>query len=86
LRVILEDGRLYLTLGTGQNTPKVYGGVDLKKLGRDKNKKSARDLQRALVLRTPSGRKMGHGANGEIGVARVEMSITRIAQGLRLEV
>ena len=86
LRVILEDGRLYLTLGTGQNTPKVYGGVDLKKLGRDKNKKSARDLQRALVLRTPSGRKMGHGANGEIGVARVEMSITRIAQELRLEV
>jgi hypothetical protein len=86
LRVILEDGRLYLTLGTGQNTPKVYGGVDLKKLGRDKNKKSAGDLQRALVLRTPSGRKMGHGANGEIGVARVEMSITRIAQELRLEV
>lgn len=86
LRVILEDGRLYLTLGTGQNTPKVYGGVDLKKLGRDKNKKSARDLLRALVLRTPSGRKMGHGANGEIGVARVEMSITRIAQELRLEV
>jgi len=86
LRVILEDGRLYLTLGTGQNTPKVYGGVDLKKLGRDKNKKSAGDLQRALVLRTSSGRKMGHGANGEIGVARVEMSITRIAQELRLEV
>jgi hypothetical protein len=86
LRVILEGGRLYLTLGTGQNTPKVYGGVDLKKLGRDKNKKAAGDLHRALVLRTPSGRKMGHGANGEIGVARVEMSITRIAQELRLEV
>jgi hypothetical protein len=86
LRVILEEGRLYLTLGTGQNTPKVYGGVDLKKLGRDKNKKSAGDLHRALVLRTPSGRKMGHGANGENGVARVEMSITRIAQELRLEV
>ena len=86
LRVILEEGRLYLTLGTGQNTPKVYGGVDLKKLGRGKNKKSAADLQRALVLRTPSGRKTGHGANGEIGVARVEMSITRIAQELRLEV
>jgi DNA-binding transcriptional MerR regulator len=86
LRVILEEGRLYLTLGTGQNTPKVYGGVDLKKLGRDKIKKSAGDLQRALVLRTPSGRKTGRGANGEIGVARVEMSITRIAQELRLEV
>ena len=86
LRVILEEGRLYLTLGMGQNTPKVYGGVDLKKLGRGKNKKSAGDLQRALALRTPSGRKMAHGANGEIGVARVEMSITRIAQELRLEV
>jgi hypothetical protein len=86
LRVILEEGRLYLTLGMGQNTPKVYGGVDLKKLGRGKNKKSAGDLHRGLVLRTPSGRKTGHGANGETGVARVEMSITRIAQELRLEV
>lgn len=89
LRVVLKEGRLYLTLGTGKNTPKVYGGVDLKKLGRDKRKKSAGGLQRALVLRTPSGRKTGHGVNGELGessVARVEMSITRIAQELRLEV
>lgn len=89
LRVILEEGRLYLTLGTGQNTPKVYGGVDLKKLGRDKSKKSAGDLQRGLVLRTPSGGKTGHGVNGELAessVARVEMSVTRIAQELRLEV
>ena len=84
LRVILKEGRLYLTLGTGKNTPKVYGGVDLKKLGKDK--KSASDLQRTLVLRTPSGRKTGHRENGELGVARVEMSITRIAQELRLEV
>jgi len=89
LRVILKEGRLYLTLGMGKNTPKVYGGIDLKKLGRDRSKKSAGDLQRALVLRTPSERKTGHGVNGELGessVARVEMSITRIAQELRLEV
>jgi DNA-binding transcriptional MerR regulator len=89
LRVILKEGRLYLTLGMGKNTPKVYGGIDLKKLGRDRSKRSAGDLQRALVLRTPSERKTGHGVNGELGessVARVEMSITRIAQELRLEV
>jgi hypothetical protein len=89
LRVLLKEGRLYLTLGTGKNTPKVYGGVDLKKLGRDKSRKLAGDLQRALVLRTPSGRKTGHGVNGEFGessVARVEMSITRMAQELPLEV
>ena len=89
LRVILKEGRLYLTLGTGKSTPKVYGGVELKKLGRDKGRKLASDLQRALVLRTPSGRKTGHRVNGEFGesfVARVEMSITRMAQELRLEV
>lgn len=89
LRVILKEGRLYLTLGTGKSTPKVYGGVELKKLGRDKGRKLASDLQRALVLRTPSGRKTGNRVNGEFGessVARVEMSITRMAQELRLEV
>ena len=87
LRVILKEGRLYLTLGTGKSTPKVYGGVELKKLGRDRSRKAG-DLQRALV-RTSSGRKTGHGVNGEFGesaVARVEMSITRMAQELRLEV
>ena len=88
LRVILKEGRLYLTLGMGKSTPKVYGGVELKKLGRDKSRKAG-DLQRALVLRTSSGRKTGHGVNGEFGessVARVEMSITRMVQELRLEV
>jgi DNA-binding transcriptional MerR regulator len=88
LRVILKEGRLYLTLGMGKSTPKVYGGVELKKLGRDKSRKAG-DLQRALVLHTPSGRKTGHGVNGAFGessVARVEMSITRMAQELRLEV
>src|ERR1700739_630387 len=86
LRVILKDGRLYLTLGTGKNAPKVYGGMDLKKLGRDK--KLAVDLQRAQVLHKPAEQKSGHGENGALGegpVARVEMSITRIAQELRLE-
>jgi DNA-binding transcriptional MerR regulator len=86
LRVILMDGRLYVTLGTDKNAPKVYGGVDLKRLGR--KKKSASDLQRAVVLHTPSERKLGHGANGALGEsgARVELSVTRIAQELRLEV
>lgn len=76
LRVIIKDGRLYLTLGTAKDTAKVYGGIDLKKLGTEK--KSAGALQRAL----------GHGADGDLGEgpgARVELSITRIAQELRLE-
>jgi DNA-binding transcriptional MerR regulator len=88
LRVILKEGRLYLTLGMGKSTPKVYGGVELKKLARDRSRKAG-DLQRALVVRTSSERKTGHGVNGEFGessVARVEMSITRMAQELRLEV
>ena len=88
LRVILKEGRLYLTLGMGKSTPKVYGGVELKKLSRDRSRKAG-NLQRALVLRTSSGRRTGHGVNGQFGesaVARVEMSITRMAQELRLEV
>ena len=87
LRVILKEGRLFLTLGRGNEAAKVYGGVELKAVGREK--KSAGELQRALVLRTPSGRKTGHGGNRELGespVARVELSVTRIAQELRLEV
>lgn len=87
LRVIIKEGRLYLTLGTAKNAPKVYGGVDLKKL--DRKKGSAGDLQRALAPRKPSGQKVGHGTNGELWespVARVELSVTRIAQELRLEV
>ena len=87
LRVLIKDGRLYLTLGTGKDTPKVYGGIDLQRLRR--GKKSAGDLQRALVIRMPAGRKLGHGTNddfGESAGARVELSVTRIAQELRLEV
>ncbi len=82
LRVIIKDGRLYMTLGTGAKTAKVYGGIDLRRLGR--KKKSARNLQRALVLRTS-----GPGTNGDLGEnpgARVELSVTRIAQELRLEI
>lgn len=87
LRVIIKDGRLYLALSTAKDIPKVYGGIDLKKL--DTKKKSAADLQRALVERKPSGNKVGQAADGDLGEgsgARVELSITRIAQELRLEV
>lgn len=86
LRVIVKDGRLYFTLGTAKHRAKVYGGIDLKRLGTEK--KLAVDLQRALVVRTPSGGKPGE-PNVDLGEgsgARVELSITRIAQELRLEV
>jgi DNA-binding transcriptional MerR regulator len=87
LRVIIKDGRLYLSLGTGKDAAKVYGGIDLKGVGRQK--KSAGYLERALVVQTPPGRKLGGKANGDFGEsagARVELSVTRIAQELRLEV
>jgi hypothetical protein len=42
LRVIIKDGRLYLSLGTGKDEAKVYGGVDLK--GVERQKKSAGHL------------------------------------------
>jgi hypothetical protein len=87
LRVLIKDGRLYLSLGTGKDAAKVYGGIDLKKV--DREKKSADDLARALVVHTSSGRKLRGRANGDFGEsagARVELSITRIAQELRLEV
>ena len=31
LRVLISDGRLYLSLGTGKDVPKVYGGIELRK-------------------------------------------------------
>jgi DNA-binding transcriptional MerR regulator len=86
LRVIIKDGRLYLSLGTRKGSAKVYGGVDLKRV--EKEEKSG-DLARALVVHTPSARNRGGRANGDFGEnagARVELSVTRIAQELRLEV
>ena len=83
LRVLIGDGqRLFFTLGDGKSDPKVYGGVDLREV--DPSKKSLRDLERELVERKSDGKGVSNdlGSNSH---ARVELSVTGIAQDLRLE-
>lgn len=89
LRVLISDGQLYLSLGTGKNVPKVYGGIALRRFA--SGRASLGELQRALTpLPSPKPRRpLRHGdgvgtPNGGTH-ARVEISITRIAQELRLE-
>ncbi len=90
LRVLISDGRLYLSLGTGKDIPKVYGGIELRRLA--SGKPSSGDLQRALVPLPSPKRRRRPIPNGDGGSApdggmhtRVEISITSIAQELRLE-
>jgi DNA-binding transcriptional MerR regulator len=90
LRAIISDGRLYLSLGTGKDVPKVYGGIDLRRIA--SGKATVGDLQRALTPLPSPKRPRRRGRNGDgLGTpdggmhARVEISITSIAQELRLE-
>ena len=89
LRAIISDGRLYLSLGTGKDVPKVYGGIDLRRI--TSGKATIGDLQRALSPLPFPKPPRRRGRNGEgLGTpdgmhARVEISITSIAQELRLE-
>jgi hypothetical protein len=90
LRAIIRDRRLYLSLGTGNDVPKVYGGIDLRRIA--SGKATIVDLQRALTPLPSPRRPRRYGRNGD-GLrppdggmhARVEISITSIAQALRLE-
>jgi DNA-binding transcriptional MerR regulator len=88
LRIVLSDGHLFVTLGTGKGAPTVYGGIDLRRLRR--GKPSSSELQRALAPlppRKPTAEAAGNGAQAPAGNphARMEISVTRIAQELRLE-
>lgn len=90
VRALIKDGRLYFTLGTGKDAPKVYGGIDLRRLAAGKPSPGA--LQRALAPRSSAQKTPRQVANGDErdglegdAHARVEVSITRIAQELRLE-
>ena len=89
MRAIISDGRLYLSLGTGKDVPKVYGGIDLRRI--TSGKATIGDLQRALIPLPFPKPPRRRGRNGEgLGTpdgmhARVEISITSIAQELRLE-
>ena len=90
LRAIISDGRLYLSLGTGKDVPTVYGGIDLKRVASGKS--TIGNLQRALTPLPSPKRPRRHVHDGDgLGTpdggmhARVEISITSIAQELRLE-
>jgi len=87
LRVIIGDGaRLYFSLGTGGSTKKVYGGIDLREPASSKKGLRAleRDLARPKAL-APSATSGGFGGPEGSRQARVELSVTRIAQELRLD-
>jgi len=90
LRILISDGRLYLSLGMGTEVPKVYGGIELRKVAL--GKASISDLQRALAPLPSPKRSRRHAPNGDRPGTpngethtRMEISITSIAQELRLE-
>lgn len=90
LRARISDGRLYFLLGTDKTGLRVYGGLELRRLAAGKT--SISDLRRALTPLPSSRPPRRHVPNGELPEgsnggthARVEISITRIAQELRLE-
>jgi DNA-binding transcriptional MerR regulator len=88
LRILISDGQLFVTLGTGKTAPKAYGGIELRQLRR--GRPSSGDLLRALGPLPPTKRRHhadGNGAETPAGSphARMEISVTRIAQELRLE-
>ena len=87
LRAMITDGRLYMSMRKGTATPSVYGGIDLSAL--ERKKPSPAELQRALARSALSIRTRQHEGNGggpeHDAHARVEISVTRIAQELRLE-
>ena len=70
LKVVLSEGRLFFTLGRKGGKPKVFGGVDVRRLPR-------RAFSVELVGVEP--------LNG-LGAAKVDLSITAVAQVLPKEV
>ena len=90
LRIVIGDGRfLYITLGSGRGTPKVFGGIDLQLLrggGR-----VLKGLERGLQLVKPLRGDSPGGSAGKFGGpersrhSRVEVSVTHIARDLRLD-
>ena len=88
--MISDWGRLYFTFGSGKATPKLYGGIDLHELAA--KRMPLRSLQRKLGRVNSAQTEGRRGSKGqEFGGpegsrhARVEVSVTRIAQDLRLE-
>ena len=85
LRVVMSDGgTFYFTLHSGGSVSKVYGGVDLDQLSKGKRAAIERKLAHPSTSnRSASPQEFGRPEGSRY--ARVEVSITRIAQDLRLE-
>jgi hypothetical protein len=86
LRVVMSDGgKLYFTLSSGgRSVPKVYGGIDLNQISKGRRAAIERKLAHPRTPnRSASAREFGQPEGSRY--ARVEVSITRIAQDLRLE-
>jgi DNA-binding transcriptional MerR regulator len=87
LRALITDGCLYMSLRALNDAPSLYGGIDLHALGR--RKLSPKALERVLArssfpIRTRRAGPNGGGPDRETP-ARLEVSVTRVAQELRLE-
>jgi DNA-binding transcriptional MerR regulator len=77
LRIIISDGEcLYFTLGTGDEKPKLFGGIDFRQLtssGR-RTRVSRQDLRALEKFGGPEGSRY----------ARVEIDVSRLARDLPL--
>ncbi len=87
LRAVISDGsKLYFTLRTDRSSPKIYGGLDLRRLSASKGKRSV--IEPKLARSGAPGRRVapqdfGHPEGSDH--TRIEVSITRIARDLRIE-
>lgn len=87
LRVVISDGRrLYFTLRTGRSAPKVYGGLDLRKMPASTAARATidRELAHAKAPNQRAGPQEFGRPEGSKHT-RVEVNVTRIARDLRLE-
>ena len=90
LRVILSDGRfLYFSLGRAAAVPKLFGGVDIRTItsaGKGKIAPAIREISHSRAARRPRASGPGDFGTPEGSKhTRVEVSVTRIVQGLPLD-
>ena len=80
LHIVISDGeRLFFTLGLAHARPKVFGGVDFRRLTTGKMPRVSEKQLGAVSKPTSEGSGLGPGER-----ARLEVSVTRIAQELPL--
>jgi DNA-binding transcriptional MerR regulator len=89
LRVIISDGRqLFFSLGTGEGTAKLFGGLDFQSLAARKGKLATLNKENILAknetLKTKVSSSEFGGPEGSKH-ARIEISVTKIAKDLPLD-